>query len=334
MVCTVCACLCSDDEIKIGKDEGKAHFEQVKLRDKKRPQHDPFADLLSPKANARLRWSQELNPLYDIIKGFKISDGVKLYDTPSKLLESTRASNLIGSHSERASYKSPSVIVEDEGEYDPIDQRTSPSESVPYSPPGETSRPTSSFSEDTSLSPTHYARKQHLYEDITILQDPKEELHHPAPPQLKGTSLIYHMKRSVTQPADAKKHGTCPCLYCMSSCIILPLYVSMMFVLVYTCAACLLVCIRIHVLFVLVCMSVYCLCLFVQGMCVSVLCSSVYSMFNSVFLWLNSRVYISWSCRCRCACSHSEPWFPGGPSPGTYWAESSYREEGAPAAAA
>ncbi len=303
MVCTVCACLCSDDEIKIGKDEGKAHFEQVKLRDKKRPQHDPFADLLSPKANARLRWSQELNPLYDIIKGFKISDGVKLYDTPSKLLESTRASNLIGSHSERASYKSPSVIVEDEGEYDPIDQRTSPSESVPYSPPGETSRPTSSFSEDTSLSPTHYARKQHLYEDIMILQDPKEEHHHPGPPQLKGTSLINHMKRSVTEPAGAKKHGTSPCLYfvCMSSCIILP-YVSMIVYTVLFVCLCLFVfiymycfaCLYVSVLFVLVCTGCQCtVCACLYRMCVSVLCSIVCSMFNSVFLWLNSRFYIS-----------------------------------------
>ena len=192
--------LYSEDEIKIGQDEGQAHFEQVKLREKKhRSQQDPFAELLSPKATARLRWSQELNPLYDIIKGFKISDGVKLYDTtPSKLLESSSASDRSkkGMSDERTSYKpSSEVIVEEELEN--REEILSPSE--PYSPPAsDTSRPTSSFSDATPLSPTHYTRREHLYEEINAFSDK------PNPIGLQGGSLIHHMKRSITEPPKAK----------------------------------------------------------------------------------------------------------------------------------
>ena len=106
----------TDDEIEPEKDKKK--YDGVTLRQKKRiVEEDPFADLLSPKACSRLRWSQELNPLYDYIKGFK-ADGVKLYDSSpvSKLLLSTNASNIEGGLGGGASGKPPSVIIEDEGE--------------------------------------------------------------------------------------------------------------------------------------------------------------------------------------------------------------------------
>ncbi len=188
----------SDDEIKVGQDEGKAHYESVKLRQKK---HDPFADLLSPQSKARLRWSQELNPLYDIIKGFKVSDGVKLYDTrPSMLLESSRASDIVNAPLDRSSYKTPSVIMEEELSLP--EQAVSP---APSSLPEETSRSASALSDTTLLSPTHYSRKQHKYEDVVLLPDK------PAgnPPLVKGSSLIQLMKRSVTEPVvpTSKRQG-------------------------------------------------------------------------------------------------------------------------------
>lgn len=105
----------------------------VKLRNKKKEDVmacDPFADLLSPKSASRLRWSQELNPLYDYIKGFKISDSVKLYDsTPSKLVQSTKAplensgNEEVGADEEggvASNGKPPSMIIEEEGEDDEL----------------------------------------------------------------------------------------------------------------------------------------------------------------------------------------------------------------------
>lgn len=93
----------------------------VVMRPKKKQVEDPFADLLSPKSSARLRWSQELNPLYDYVRGFK-ADGVRLYDSSpaSKLLQSTTAASLEGGGAGGGapSNKPPSVIIEDEGEHE------------------------------------------------------------------------------------------------------------------------------------------------------------------------------------------------------------------------
>lgn len=110
----------SDDEGKKGDRAMKAQYQGVILRQKKKQQlEDPFADLLlSPKSSGRLRWSQELNPLYDYIKGFK-ADGVKLYDSSpmSKLLHSTTASSVEGVAGGGGTLgKPPSIILEDEGE--------------------------------------------------------------------------------------------------------------------------------------------------------------------------------------------------------------------------
>ncbi len=98
----------------------KSEYEGVVLRQRKRVQDDPFADLMSPKSSSRLRWSQELNPLYDYIKGFK-AEGVRLYDSSpvSKLLKSTTASSLdrnSGGERRGSNGKPPSIIIEDEGE--------------------------------------------------------------------------------------------------------------------------------------------------------------------------------------------------------------------------
>lgn len=51
--------------------------EVVRRRKKNQVESDPFEDLLgTPQAIARLRWSQELNPLYDSIKGMRIIDSI------------------------------------------------------------------------------------------------------------------------------------------------------------------------------------------------------------------------------------------------------------------
>lgn len=134
----------SDEEGKEHSAESAAmgvEFEGVTLRQKKKQElanEDPFADILSPKASCRLRWSQELNPLYDYIKGFK-ADGVKLYDSSpvSKLLHSTVANNTEGG----ATNKPPSVILEDEGEH--FEERESVSDDTQ-----------SVWSQDTMQSPT------------------------------------------------------------------------------------------------------------------------------------------------------------------------------------
>ena len=109
----------------------------VMLRDKKKESliSDPFADIMSPKSASRLRWSQELNPLYDYIKGFKVSEGVKLYDsTPSKLVKSAKAASSgegvigngdseekeAGGGGANSNGKPPSMIMEEEGDDEEI----------------------------------------------------------------------------------------------------------------------------------------------------------------------------------------------------------------------
>jgi hypothetical protein len=61
----------------------------VVRRQKKNPQwtdFDPFEDLLgTPQAIARLRWSQELNPLYDLIRGMRISESMSSQEQGMKL---------------------------------------------------------------------------------------------------------------------------------------------------------------------------------------------------------------------------------------------------------
>ena len=112
----------SDDEewLEDPMTPSKTEFEGVTLRQKKKDKlitEDPFADLLSPKHASRLRWSQELNPLYDYIKRFKMADGVKMYDSnpPSKLVQSSSAAGImVEGMEERASVKLPSMIMEEE----------------------------------------------------------------------------------------------------------------------------------------------------------------------------------------------------------------------------
>lgn len=193
----------SDDELKIGKDEGKVHFEEVKLREKK---SDPFLDLLSV-GTTRLRWSQELNPLYDYIKGFKISDGVKLYDTPSKLTQSINASDVAkDGQQQRSNYKSTTSVIVEETELEgnrPFSREDtySPSESSAYSPTD--SRPSSSFNNTTNtISPMAYSRKPHLYEEMNVLSHIETEKKESVkPPEADLMKLLRH-KQSDTGASE------------------------------------------------------------------------------------------------------------------------------------
>ena len=146
---------------------------------RKRNKHlDPFADILgSPHAAARLRWSQELNPLYDYIKGYKISESVKLYDSPSKLLKSTNASDLQRKSTDGGELgggraPAPSIIVEEESEPSSREQTCSPSESQGE---GEDEpRCELKIPHETSTLPR--TRKPHLYEEISFAdRSPEEE---------------------------------------------------------------------------------------------------------------------------------------------------------------
>ena len=144
-------------------------------RQKKSPQRsefDPFEDLLgTPQAIARLRWSQELNPLYDLIKGMKISEsmssqeqGIKLYSAsvpdanskkmkklPSTIFEESEMSPKHGSQTTNAA--GVPVIThtfpeanEEEGERIPmIIPEHKSSEPLPKTP-----------------------RRQHMYEEVAL----------------------------------------------------------------------------------------------------------------------------------------------------------------------
>ena len=157
----------------------KGHTERgsdVVLR--KRSKHlDPFADILgSAHAAARLRWSQELNPLYDYIKGYKISESVKLYDSPSKLLQSTNASDLHRKSSDGGELgggraPAPSIIVEEESEPSSREQTCSPSESQEEG--DDESKCDLEIPHETSTLPR--TRRPHVYEEISFMDRCSEE---------------------------------------------------------------------------------------------------------------------------------------------------------------
>ena len=144
---------------------------------RKRKHLDPFADILgSPHAAARLRWSQELNPLYDYIKGYKISESVKLYDSPSKLLQSAKASDLHRKLSDGGELgggraPAPSIIVEEESEPSSREQTCSPSESQGEG--DDDSKCDLEIPHETSTLPR--TRRPHVYEEISFMDRCPEE---------------------------------------------------------------------------------------------------------------------------------------------------------------
>lgn len=163
-----------------GQTEGSGS--EVVFRKRNRHHLDPFADILgSAHAAARLRWSQELNPLYDYIKGYKISESVKLYDSPSKLLKSTNASDLhrksadggeLGGGGGRVS--APSIIVEEESEPSSREQTCSPSESQGEGEGDDDEEKCElEIPHETSTLPR--ARRPHLYEEISFADRGAEE---------------------------------------------------------------------------------------------------------------------------------------------------------------
>ena len=149
----------SDDEewLEEAVTPCEADFTGVTLRQKKKQElmtADPFADIMSPKSASRLRWSQELNPLYEYIKRFKISDGVKMYDsTPSKLVQHKSATGVIEEETEdEGDDKEQSVIMEgDEGDEECSILGWDPSDTMSLTSSQDT---ISLMSQDTQHSPT------------------------------------------------------------------------------------------------------------------------------------------------------------------------------------
>ena len=127
---------------------------------------DPFADILSA-PRSMLRWSQELNPLYDYIKGIKISDDVKLYDVPSIATVSHEAPP------PAPPTKPPSIILEEDSDHESV---TSPKEEeAPITIPEKVRResqeddnPERIFLVGSSGSTGSLPRRprQHIYEDV------------------------------------------------------------------------------------------------------------------------------------------------------------------------
>lgn len=182
---------CSDDNKE--DPTSSPSVNPVIMREKKHRHIDPFADLLSsPSSVSRLRWSQELNPLYDYIKGVKISDGVKLYDvTPA------RPSQLANSHQagQTSSANKPTVIVEEvedspsehelSGSPKKQDLKAEPSKSSGSGSGGGGNESKGEFEMIKTENETHLggistlprpSRRPHAYEDV-MMESPKIDRH-------------------------------------------------------------------------------------------------------------------------------------------------------------
>ena len=110
---------------------GRVDLSGVILRQKKiRSQTDPFAALLgSPVSVSRLRWSQELNPLYDFTKGVKTSQSmvaqdIRLYDVGTAAAKDTS----VDSETPPKKTKPPSVIIEESEQSETESEVVSPTE--------------------------------------------------------------------------------------------------------------------------------------------------------------------------------------------------------------
>ena len=78
-----------DEPISPLPTEYRNDEEPIVIRRKSKDTPDPFVDLLSaPPNKSRLRWSQELNPIYDYVKGVKISPKIG-YDSLATNSENT-----------------------------------------------------------------------------------------------------------------------------------------------------------------------------------------------------------------------------------------------------
>ena len=167
-------------ELEGGSEEIKGQIEGGIVMRRRNRHLDPFADILgSAHAAARLRWSQELNPLYDYIKGYKISESVKLYDSPSKLLKSANASDLHRKSAEGGELggggraPAPSIIVEEESEPSSREQTCSPSESQGEGEGDDEQKCELEIPHETSTLPR--TRRPHLYEEISFADRGSEE---------------------------------------------------------------------------------------------------------------------------------------------------------------
>ncbi len=164
----------------------------VVLRKKKRAATDPFADILgSPAGVSRLRWSQELNPLYDYIKGVKVLDSVtldlRLYDMR----------NAEGAQSSSTPKKKPPSVIVEESELSEV-------ESVASLKDLERSGSTaSSYSQDSfpEASPSHRGYTSYHGREKIRQEDPLESASQTLP-RLRRPQHAYEDVQFESQPYE------------------------------------------------------------------------------------------------------------------------------------
>ena len=128
---------------------------------------------------ARLRWSQELNPLYDLIKGMKISESMSSQDKGIKLYSTSAPSD---SGSRKKLKKLPSVIFE-ERETSPKYTGTDAVPAITHSlheveeeqrdeAEEEGDRIPMIIPENRALNLPRAPRRQHNYEEVNFAAEP------------------------------------------------------------------------------------------------------------------------------------------------------------------
>ena len=187
-----------DQKTEGGNPSSDASTAVVLRPKKKRMPSDPFADILgTPQAVSRLRWSQELNPIYDFIKGIKISESIssqdiKLYDvTPAARKASSEEGGNAVAKDSPLTMKPPSIILEEEPEQD---QTVSPKPDDVSPSPAAADKPNWVKPEKVYITAASCTmprmRKQHLYEEVmAVVVRPVSELNAEPGERVAGGSM-------------------------------------------------------------------------------------------------------------------------------------------------
>ena len=169
--------------ITINPSESALDHSGVVRRQKKnnsQQESDPFEDLLgTPQAVTRLRWSQELNPLYDYIRGMKITESISSQERGIKLYSANSADGKTvpggGCGGGKKLKKLPSVIFE-ESETNPLSPKHSGTNITEVVIPSITEDKVEDDEGDTipmiipenkKLDPPP-PRRQHAYEEVSL----------------------------------------------------------------------------------------------------------------------------------------------------------------------
>ena len=159
------------------------HSGIVRRRKKKknnpqRNESDPFEDLLgTPQAIARLRWSQELNPLYDLIRGMKISESISSQEQGIMLYSASAPDS-----DSKKLKKMPSTIFE-ESETSPKHENKTETVIPVISLPEQSEEGEEEGDMIPMIIPEHKSaelprapRRQHNYEEVALAPRNKEPM--------------------------------------------------------------------------------------------------------------------------------------------------------------